>query len=99
MLIALGGLPGTGKTSIARKLSRELCAVHLRIDSIEQALSDVLSRCRLNQQLERQRQQHCPRHTYAPKRDKPKRLFKCRTLPRLNACFSDSDVRHGAPCL
>lgn len=38
MLIALGGLPGTGKTSIARKLSRELCAVHLRIDSIEQAL-------------------------------------------------------------
>ena len=38
MLIVLGGLPGTGKTTIARELARQLGAVHLRIDSIEQAL-------------------------------------------------------------
>jgi predicted kinase len=38
ILIALGGLPGTGKTSIARRLSSELGAVYLRIDTIEQAL-------------------------------------------------------------
>ena len=38
MLIVFGGLPGTGKTTIARELARQLGAVHLRIDSIEQAL-------------------------------------------------------------
>lgn len=37
-LIVLGGLPGTGKTTIARLLARRTGAVHLRIDSIEQAL-------------------------------------------------------------
>jgi predicted kinase len=40
MLIALGGLPGVGKTTIARALAHQLAAVHLRIDSIEQALRD-----------------------------------------------------------
>jgi predicted kinase len=40
MLIVFGGLPGTGKTTIARELARQLGAVHLRIDSIEQALRD-----------------------------------------------------------
>jgi predicted kinase len=40
MLIILGGLPGTGKTTIARELARQMGAVHLRIDSIEQALLD-----------------------------------------------------------
>ncbi len=44
MLIALGGLPGTGKTTIARELARQLGAVHLRIDSIEQALRDMVWR-------------------------------------------------------
>lgn len=37
-LIALAGLPGTGKTTIARELAKQLGAVHIRIDSIEQAL-------------------------------------------------------------
>lgn len=40
MLVVFGGLPGTGKTTIARELARQLGAVHLRIDSIEQALRD-----------------------------------------------------------
>jgi predicted kinase len=38
MLIVLSGLPGVGKTTLARELARSLGAVYLRIDSIEQAL-------------------------------------------------------------
>jgi predicted kinase len=38
MLVVFGGLPGTGKSSIARELARQLWAVYLRIDSIEQAM-------------------------------------------------------------
>ncbi|GKV79057.1 hypothetical protein PEC106568_42300 [Pectobacterium carotovorum subsp. carotovorum] len=38
MLIILGGLPGTGKSTIARLLASRLNAVWLRIDSIEQSL-------------------------------------------------------------
>jgi predicted kinase len=37
-LVVLGGLPGVGKTTIARELAIALGAVHVRIDSIEQAL-------------------------------------------------------------
>jgi predicted kinase len=40
-LVVLGGLPGVGKTTIARELAVALSAVHLRIDSIEQALRDA----------------------------------------------------------
>ncbi len=44
MLIILGGLPGTGKTTIACALAQRLQAVHVRVDTIEQALRscDVL---------------------------------------------------------
>jgi predicted kinase len=46
MLIVFGGLPGVGKTAIARELARRTGAVHLRIDSIEEAMraSGALSR-------------------------------------------------------
>jgi predicted kinase len=39
-LISLAGLPGTGKTTIAQGLTSRLRAIHLRIDSIEQAIRD-----------------------------------------------------------
>ena len=38
MLIALSGLPGSGKTTLARSLSRRLGAHYLRIDTIEDIL-------------------------------------------------------------
>src|SRR5215471_18066235 len=40
MLIVFSGLPGVGKTTIARELARQVGAVYLRIDSIEQAIRD-----------------------------------------------------------
>jgi 2-phosphoglycerate kinase len=41
-LIILDGLSGTGKTTIARELARRIGAVHLRIDSIEQAIRECV---------------------------------------------------------
>jgi predicted kinase len=41
MLIVLGGLPGVGKTTLAREVARATGAMHLRIDSIEQALRNA----------------------------------------------------------
>jgi predicted kinase len=40
LLIAFAGLPGTGKTTLARALMQRLVATYLRIDTIEQALRD-----------------------------------------------------------
>ena len=40
MLIVFGGLPATGKTTIARDLARQLGATYLRIDTIEQAFRE-----------------------------------------------------------
>ena len=40
MLVVFSGLPGVGKTTIARELAIAIGAVHVRIDSIEQALRD-----------------------------------------------------------
>jgi len=48
MLIIFGGLPGSGKTTIARELARQLGAVYLRIDSVEQAIRDSLAVARLD---------------------------------------------------
>ncbi|PNG30142.1 MULTISPECIES: AAA family ATPase [Pseudomonas] len=41
MLIVFSGLPGSGKTTIARTLAPHLGATYLRIDSIEQGLRDA----------------------------------------------------------
>jgi predicted kinase len=40
ILIIFGGLPATGKTTIAKNLAQQLGATYLRIDTIEQALRD-----------------------------------------------------------
>lgn len=41
MLIALGGLAGVGKSTLATSLSRRIGAVHLRADTIEQAMRNA----------------------------------------------------------
>ncbi|MDT7840402.1 AAA family ATPase [Streptomyces justiciae] len=38
MLIVVGGLPASGKTTLSRLLAARIGAVHLRIDTIEQAV-------------------------------------------------------------
>ncbi|HGU7323722.1 TPA: AAA family ATPase [Legionella pneumophila] len=38
MLIIFGGLPGTGKTTIAKQLAKKLKAAYLRVDTVEQTL-------------------------------------------------------------
>lgn len=42
-LFIFAGLPATGKTTLAQHLAADLNAVHLRIDTIEQALRDLCS--------------------------------------------------------
>ncbi len=41
MFITFAGLPGCGKSTIAQALAKRLSAAYLRIDSIEQAISDA----------------------------------------------------------
>ena len=41
MLIAFSGLPGTGKTTLARAIAHQRQAVYLRIDTIEHALRNA----------------------------------------------------------
>jgi predicted kinase len=38
ILIVFGGLPGTGKTTLSRELTRRLAATYIRVDTIEQKL-------------------------------------------------------------
>ncbi len=38
MLVVFGGLPGVGKTTIARTVADQCNAVYLRIDTIEQSI-------------------------------------------------------------
>ena len=40
MLIIFAGLPGTGKTTLAAEIARRIEATYLRIDSIEQAMTN-----------------------------------------------------------
>lgn len=40
-LFIFSGLPGTGKTTLSQLLAQKLNAVHLRIDTIEQALREL----------------------------------------------------------
>lgn len=41
MLIAFGGLPAVGKSALSQALARRIGAVHLRIDTIEQAMRNA----------------------------------------------------------
>ncbi len=52
MLIIFGGLPGAGKSTIARKLAQQLKAVYLRIDSIEQAIKNASELYNQNTKIE-----------------------------------------------
>lgn len=40
-LFIFSGLPATGKSTVAQRLASRICAVYLRIDTVEQALRDV----------------------------------------------------------
>ena len=41
MLYIFSGLPGSGKTTLSQGLAQRLTAMHLRVDTVEQALRDL----------------------------------------------------------
>lgn len=41
MLIIFNGLPGSGKSTVAKLLSQKINAVYLRVDTVEQAIRSV----------------------------------------------------------
>lgn len=41
LLVVFAGLPGSGKTTLAREVAQYLGAVHIRIDTIEQTIRDT----------------------------------------------------------
>ncbi|WJS84802.1 AAA family ATPase [Paracoccus sp. TOH] len=46
ILVSLSGLPGVGKTTLAKKLAARTPTIHLRVDSVEAALKrSILSIC------------------------------------------------------
>jgi len=40
MLLIFGGLPASGKSTISKRVAHELSAAYIRVDTIEQALTD-----------------------------------------------------------
>ncbi len=42
LLVVFGGLPGTGKSTLALRLAAQMGAVYLRIDTIERAMVDAV---------------------------------------------------------
>ncbi len=48
MLVIFGGLPGTGKTTIARRLAERCHATYIRIDTIEMAILDAMAKASAN---------------------------------------------------
>ncbi|MBL7481170.1 AAA family ATPase [Legionella bononiensis] len=47
MLIIIGGLPGTGKTTISKRLASHLNAMYLRVDTVEQVLKGFIDKGQL----------------------------------------------------
>jgi predicted kinase len=41
MLIIFSGLPGSGKSTVAKIVAKRLGAVYLRVDTVEQAIRSV----------------------------------------------------------
>lgn len=41
MLVVISGLPATGKSTVCRRVAREMSAPYVRIDTLEQAIADA----------------------------------------------------------